>query len=416
MKIDTVVLLLCLSVTRAQGDLTGGPENDTKNSLGEPQTEGCMCDAAIQFILTELRALRDMVVAQKVELSVTQRHVEEMRRDNAAQAADLVTLKARLTASEGEVKDLHTENSALEARLSLSERHVEELKAFDAAQAADLVTLKARLTASEGEVKDLHTENSALEARLSLSEHHVEELKAFDAVQAADLDTLKARLTASEGEVKDLHTENSALEARLSLSEHHVEELKAFDAVQAADLVTLKARLTASEGEVKDLQTKNSALETRLSLSECHVEELKAENEGRPKVAFYTALTDSGHVGPFNTDTSLVYSKVFTNIGNAYSPVTGVFTAPVRGVYYFRFTAADNRCSGSIGIHMHKNDLLIMGNYALTNDRHRKYVVNAVTLELEQGDMIMMRLPSGHGLTDNSSNHNTFSGFLLFPM
>ncbi|XP_062321833.1 uncharacterized protein LOC134023599 isoform X13 [Osmerus eperlanus] len=367
MKIDTVVLLLCLSVTRAQGDLTGGPENDTKNSLGEPQTEGCMCDAAIQFILTELRALRDMVVAQKVELSVTQRHVEEMRRDNAAQAADLVTLKARLTASEGEVKDLHTENSALEARLSLSERHVEELKAFDAAQAADLVTLKARLTASEGEVKDLHTENSALEARLSLIERHVEELKA----------------------------ENE---------------------VQAADLVTLKARLTASEGEVKDLQTKNSALETRLSLSECHVEELKAENEGRPKVAFYTALTDSGHVGPFNTDTSLVYSKVFTNIGNAYSPVTGVFTAPVRGVYYFRFTAADNRCSGSIGIHMHKNDLLIMGNYALTNDRHRKYVVNAVTLELEQGDMIMMRLPSGHGLTDNSSNHNTFSGFLLFPM
>ena len=31
--------------------------------------------------------------------------------DLQVQAADLVTLKARLTASEGEVKDLHTENS-----------------------------------------------------------------------------------------------------------------------------------------------------------------------------------------------------------------------------------------------------------------------------------------------------------------
>jgi len=31
--------------------------------------------------------------------------------DLQAQAADLVTLKARLTASEGEVKDLQTENS-----------------------------------------------------------------------------------------------------------------------------------------------------------------------------------------------------------------------------------------------------------------------------------------------------------------
>ena len=80
MKIDTVVLLLCLSVTRAQGDGTGGPENDTKNSLGEPQPGGHGSDDAI---LTELRALRDMVVEQKVELRVTQSQVEEMRRDNA---------------------------------------------------------------------------------------------------------------------------------------------------------------------------------------------------------------------------------------------------------------------------------------------------------------------------------------------
>ena len=101
MKIDTVVLLLCLSVTRAQGDGTGGPENDTKNSLGEPQTGGSVSNGAI---LTELRALRDMVVEQRVELrvtqtqlqfykdqlsdykdqlSVTQSHVEEMRKDNA---------------------------------------------------------------------------------------------------------------------------------------------------------------------------------------------------------------------------------------------------------------------------------------------------------------------------------------------
>ena len=87
MKIDTVVLLLCLSVTRAQGDGTGAAQNDTKNSLGEPQTGGSVSD---DFILTELRALRDMVVEQRVllsvykdQLSVTQRHVEEMRRDNA---------------------------------------------------------------------------------------------------------------------------------------------------------------------------------------------------------------------------------------------------------------------------------------------------------------------------------------------
>ncbi|XP_046886919.1 heavy metal-binding protein HIP-like [Hypomesus transpacificus] len=304
MKIYTVVLLLCLSVTRAQGDGTGGPENDTKNSLGEPQTGGSVSDGAILFILTELRALRDMVVAQKVELSVTQRHVE-----------------------------------ALEARLSLSEHHVEELTAENEAQAADLVTLKARLAASEGEVKDLHTENSALEARLSIGERHVEELKALD-----------------------------------------------------------------------------EALEARLSLSEQHVEELKAENEGRPKVAFYTALTNSRSFGPFNTETPLVYSKVVTNIGNAYSLVTGVFTAPVRGVYYIRFTAADIRGSSYTGVTMYKNNIRIMHNSTYNSEGNWKYMANAVTLQLEQGDMIRMSLPSGFGVYDDSNNYNTFSGFLLFPM
>ena len=80
MKIYTVVLLLCLSVTRAQGDGTGGLKNNNKNHLGKPQTGGCMSDDAI---LTELKALRDMVVKQRVQLSVTQRQMEKMRKDNA---------------------------------------------------------------------------------------------------------------------------------------------------------------------------------------------------------------------------------------------------------------------------------------------------------------------------------------------
>lgn len=43
----------------------------------------------------------------------------------------------------------------------------------------------------------------------------------------------------------------------------------------------------------------------------------------KPKVAFYTSLTNAGYVGPFNTDVTLKYNKVFTNIGNAYNAATG---------------------------------------------------------------------------------------------
>ena len=66
---------------------------------------------------------------------------------------------------------------------------------------------------------------------------------------------------------------------------------------------------------------------------------------------------------------------------------------------------------------MYKNDLQIMVNRIHNTDGQWKFVANAVTLELERGDMIMMRLPSGYSLYDNNSNNfNTFSGFLLFPM
>lgn len=43
----------------------------------------------------------------------------------------------------------------------------------------------------------------------------------------------------------------------------------------------------------------------------------------KPKVAFYTGLTNAGNVGPFNTEITLKYSNVHTNIGNAYNPATG---------------------------------------------------------------------------------------------
>ncbi|XP_023282019.1 complement C1q tumor necrosis factor-related protein 3-like [Seriola lalandi dorsalis] len=171
---------------------------------------------------------------------------------------------------------------------------------------------------------------------------------------------------------------------------------------QRAELNVLKTRLTSSESELQELRGQLQTLST---------------NTERSKVAFSAALTDSGLLGPFNTDTTIVYSNVFTNIGKAYNPITGIFTAPVKGVYYFRFTGMDYRSAVHMGAALYKNNQRIMLTYEINvNNGYFEHMSNGVTLELEKGDVVFLRLPANKGLYDNNESHNTFSGFLLFTL
>ncbi|XP_044195899.1 cerebellin-1-like [Thunnus albacares] len=178
----------------------------------------------------------------------------------------------------------------------------------------------------------------------------------------------------------------------------------------------LEARLNTTENVAEELKRENTVLEARMNTCENEVEELKRENAERPKVAFSVGLTDAGAVGPFNTDITLQFSKIFTNIGQAYSPTTGVFTAPVNGTYYFRFTGFEDRSKNWLGIKLYHNDKRITGSYDGNYDDGTVMVSNGFVLQLEKGDEIYMVLTPDYGVSDDHNNRTTFSGFLLFPM
>ncbi|XP_073336074.1 complement C1q-like protein 2 [Pagrus major] len=180
-------------------------------------------------------------------------------------------------------------------------------------------------------------------------------------------------------------------------------------------VVELKVHMEQLQRENSDLQTRLSSSESELLISKSRIDQLERENAEKPKVAFYTGLTDDGIVGPYNTDTTLKFSKVFTNIGNAYNPSTGFFTAPVNGVYYFQFTVCGYRL-GTLIMTMHKNNQQIMSNWEKKNDQGPEFVTNSVILELMAGDVIHLVLPADYTVYDNKGNLNTFSGSLLFPL
>uniref|UniRef100_A0AAZ3R2X5 C1q domain-containing protein n=1 Tax=Oncorhynchus tshawytscha TaxID=74940 RepID=A0AAZ3R2X5_ONCTS len=135
------------------------------------------------------------------------------------------------------------------------------------------------------------------------------------------------------------------------------------------------------------------------------------------KVAFSAGFGGTGHYGPFNVEKTLVYGKVLTNLGNAYNPATGIFTAPVAGVYQFSVYhhSGTGRRSDSL---LFKNKEQIAFISAMNKDGSYNGS-NGIILQLEEGDVVYVVLKDNSWIWDHMSNVGAigwchFNGILLF--
>uniref|UniRef100_A0A8C6V6F3 C1q domain-containing protein n=1 Tax=Neogobius melanostomus TaxID=47308 RepID=A0A8C6V6F3_9GOBI len=147
--------------------------------------------------------------------------------------------------------------------------------------------------------------------------------------------------------------------------------------------------------------------------------ELKSITLGTPKVAFSAALyeTGSGDTGPFNTATPLKYKKVFSNIGSNYSPATGIFTATVKGMYFFRFSMFNNLLSTPNSVvRLMKNSDPVVTVWDVSGSDANDMGSNAAAFLLEVGDTVYVELVANRQIYDDGANYNTFTGFLLFTL
>ncbi|XP_074539248.1 complement C1q-like protein 3 [Halichoeres trimaculatus] len=179
-----------------------------------------------------------------------------------------------------------------------------------------------------------------------------------------------------------------------------------------AQPVDMRAELKKMQAAMEELKAERREMSVRLEASEKELREMKET----PKVAFAASLGGNGLVKTTSGNKDLIYREVLTNVGGAYNPETGVFTAPIRGVYYIRFT-----CNGPTDFPrsavLYKNNAVIqLIAHEQESGAGSDTASNGATLLLQQGDTLKMVLWHNTQIWDNSNHHSTFSGFLLFPM
>ncbi|XP_050991710.1 cerebellin 10 isoform X1 [Labeo rohita] len=204
---------------------------------------------------------------------------------------------------------------------------------------------------------------------------------------------METRMESMEKQMEQLRTENRAQAKKLEETKIKMDELIKENEAQAKELETMR-------GTTTDVKIK--------------MDELIKQNEVS-KVAFSVSLSSSN--GPHSRPRTLIYKHIFLNTGDAYNSNTGIFTAPMKGVYAFKVFSKTYGSQDDKGVSagLFRNSQHVISTYV-----HQKSGFigssNGVSLLLEKGDKIYVILYRTFSIFDNEYHHSTFSGHLLFPM
>uniref|UniRef100_A0A3Q0RKJ8 Cerebellin 10 n=1 Tax=Amphilophus citrinellus TaxID=61819 RepID=A0A3Q0RKJ8_AMPCI len=201
------------------------------------------------------------------------------------------------------------------------------------------------------------------------------------------------------------------LEQRISNQQPCLQDIHAVLRELTASLAEQKVKMAYLEKENQEIDDQLKEVERQKT----EIDQLKLQSKVK-QVAFSASQFDQGNgdTGPFNTQVTLVFKRVVTNIGNAYNPHTGIFTAPVRGVYHFEwhlYGYGDTRAGGVL----FRNGEHIFIAYEHPTSAYVS-ASNGASLLLEAGDQVSVRLCADARIHDNQNHHTTFSGHLIFTM
>jgi hypothetical protein len=132
------------------------------------------------------------------------------------------------------------------------------------------------------------------------------------------------------------------------------------------------------------------------------------------QVAF-TAGISSADLTQLGDHHTIIFDKPITNVGNAYSVNSGIFQAPLKGIYVFTMTLM------VVPRHSEYLDIVVDGNFINQIFADASSVDDVISttkqwvLDLNAGSEVWIRTSTYENRGEiHGAMHTTFSGFLLF--
>ena len=116
----------------------------------------------------------------------------------------------------------------------------------------------------------------------------------------------------------------------------------------------------------------------------------------------------------YNSIVKIVFDKVITNVGGAYSNTTGTFTCPTDGVYVFIWTlmTMDGKmCAANLYVNGNRRSLQARANIQSVSSHSTVQGTMSGTFRLSAGDRVWVQTTSCNYFYGNP--YNAFSGWKL---
>ncbi|XP_078317585.1 complement C1q-like protein 3 [Crassostrea virginica] len=126
------------------------------------------------------------------------------------------------------------------------------------------------------------------------------------------------------------------------------------------------------------------------------------------KVAFTAAV--KSHSRTWNSGT-LIFNQVISNVGDGYNPKTGIFTAPMDGMYVF-YVAAVEYQKQFLKLDILINNVLKVRLMGYSSASYQTGT-NMVAEYLRRGDVVSVVRNLGTGYHSESIPMTTFTGFMI---